>query len=146
KVIGSPNVIYDAPHYPSGGQPSALVVHQMNPIFSDPRSVDTIKAIPFIVCFSSFLDETAAIADILLPDQTFLEGWNVKSMPLTEKRVAISISQPTVKSEVDSRQAADVLLALGREFDGATNIFESAEDIVRQVVLTNVNSGGTTKT
>ena len=130
----------------SGASFSALLIHQMNPIFTDPRSIDTIKAIPFIVSFSPFLDETAAIADIVLPDQTFLESWNFKATPLIEKRVAISITQPTVKAEVDSKQAADLLLALSRELGGAANIFESAEDIVRQVVTANVSSRDAIKT
>jgi menaquinone reductase, molybdopterin-binding-like subunit len=125
---------------------SALFTHQMNPIYSYPRSIDTIKAIPFIVSCSPFLDETAAMADIVLPDQTFLESWNFKAIPLIEKRVAISITQPTVKSEVNSKQAADVLLALSRELGGAANIFESAEDIVRQVVTANVISRDAIKT
>jgi len=130
----------------SAQQFSALLVHQMNPIFSDPRSIDAIKAIPFIVSFSGFINETAAMADIILPDQTFLESWNISSTPLTEKRVAVSITQPIVKSEFDCRQAADVLITLGREFDSTTNTFESAEDMVRQVMHGVVSGPAATKT
>lgn len=131
----------------SSAQPfSALLIHQMNPIFSDPRSIDTIKAIPFIVSFAPFVDETAELADIILPDQTYLETWNVRPIPLTERRVAVSITQPAVKSELGSRQAADVLLALSREFNSGAKSFESAEDIVRQVVVPLLNPSGATKT
>jgi anaerobic selenocysteine-containing dehydrogenase len=131
----------------SSAQPfSALLIHQMNPIFSDPRSVDTIKAIPFIVSFASFVDETAELADIILPDQTYLESWNVRPIPLTEKRVAVSITQPAVKSEFGSKQAADVLLALSRELNSEAKSFESAEDIVRQIVVPLLNPSGASKT
>lgn len=130
----------------SSAQPlSALLIHQMNPIFSDPRSIDTIKAIPFIVSFAPFLDETAELADIILPDQTYLESWNMRSMPLTGKRVAVSITQPVVKSDLESRQAADVLLALSRELNSEAKSFESAEDIVRQVVVPLLHPIGATK-
>lgn len=130
----------------SSAQPfSALLIHQMNPMFSDPRSIDTIKAIPFIVDFASFMDETAQFADVILPDQTYLESWNVKAVPLTEKRVAVSLTQPVAKSAVDSRQAADVLLALSRELDGGAKSFESAEEIVKQVVANLLKPTGATK-
>jgi anaerobic selenocysteine-containing dehydrogenase len=131
----------------SSAQPfSALLIHQMNPVFSDPRSVDTIKAIPFIVSFASFVDETAELADIVLPDQTYLEIWNLRPIPLTEKRVAVSITQPAAKPEFGSRQAADVLLALSREFNSGAKSFESAEDIVRQVVVPLLKPSGVRKT
>src|SRR5207247_963532 len=113
---------------------------------SHPRSIDTIKAIPFIVSFAPFVDETAELADIVLPDQTYLESWNVRSIPLAEKRVAVSITQPAVKSDLGSRQAADVLLALSRELNSGAKSFESAEDIVRQVLVPLLNPSGATKT
>jgi anaerobic selenocysteine-containing dehydrogenase len=131
----------------SSAQPfSALFIHQMNPMFSDPRTIDTIKAIPFIVDFASFMDETAQFADVILPDLTCLESWNVKAVPLTGNRVAVSLTQPVVKSEVDSRQTADVLLALTRELDGGAKSFESAEEIIRQVVVPLLKPSGATKT
>lgn len=137
---GGPEILSSAQQF------SALLIHQMNPIFSDPRSVDTIKAIPFIVSFASFVDETAELADIILPDQTYLETWNFRPIPLTEKHVAVSITQPAVKPEFGSRQAADVLLALSREFNSGAMSFESAEDIVRQVVVPLLTPGSVRKT
>jgi len=130
----------------SSAQPfSALLIHQMNPIFSDPRTVDTIKAIPFIVSFASFVDETSELADVILPDQTYLESWNVRAIPLTEKNVAVSITQPAIKSDLGPRQAADVVLALSRELDGEARSFESAEDIVRKVMAPLTNPAGANK-
>jgi len=131
----------------SSAQPySALFIHQMNPVFSDPRTIDTIRAIPFIVSFASFMDETTQLADIILPDHTYLESWNVKSIPLPGKRVAASVTQPAVKSEFGSRQAADVVLALSRELNDQLMAFESAEDIVKQVVAGLVNPSGVKET
>ena len=130
----------------SSAQPfSALLIHQMNPVFSNPRSIDTIKAIPFIVSFAAFVDETAELADLVLPDQTYLESWNVRSIPLAEKRVAVSITQPAVESEFGSKQTADILLALSRELNNQAKSFESAKDIIKQVVVPLLNPRGTTK-
>jgi menaquinone reductase, molybdopterin-binding-like subunit len=126
----------------NGRQYSALLIHQMNPIFSNPRTADTIKAIPFIASFSSFMDETTQLADLILPDRTFLENWNVKALPLTDKRVAVNFLQPVVKPEFESKQTADVLLALSREFNSEATAFESAEAIVRQAMTPIVNPTG----
>ena len=120
---------------------SALFIHQMNPVFSNPRTIDTIKAIPFIASFASFQDETTQLSDIILPDHTYLERWNIKAIPLTEKRVAVTITQPAIASESNSRQAADVLLALSRELNDAGKSFESAEEIVKLVVASLRNPG-----
>lgn len=130
----------------SSAQPfSALFIHQMNPIFSNPRTIDTIKAIPFIVSFAPFVDETTELADVILPDQTYLESWNVRAIPLIEKNVAVSITQPAIKSDFGPRQAADVVLALSRELDREAKSFESAEDIVRQVMASLINPAGVKK-
>jgi anaerobic selenocysteine-containing dehydrogenase len=130
----------------SSAQPfSALFIHQMNPVFSNPRTIDTIGAIPFIASFASFQDETTQLSDIILPDHTYLESWNIKAIPLTEKRVAVTITQPTVTSERNSRQAADVLLALSKELNDAGKTFESAEEIVK-LVITSVRNPGIGKT
>jgi anaerobic selenocysteine-containing dehydrogenase len=127
----------------SSAQPfSALFIHQMNPLFSNPRTIDTIRAIPFIASFASFQDETTQLSDIILPDHTYLESWNIKAIPLTEKQVAVTITQPAVKSEFSSRQAADVLLALSRELNDVGKTFESAEEIVKLVIASLLNPGG----
>jgi len=118
---------------------AAMFIHQMNPVFSDPRTIDTLKPIPFIVKFGSFMDETAQFADIILPDQTYLDSWNLGAIPLTEKKMAVTVTQPIEKSDVDSRQAADVVLSLAREFDPSARSFDSAEDIVRKVVASTLN-------
>ena len=33
------------------------------------------EKIPFIASFGSFLDETSILADLILPDHSFLESW-----------------------------------------------------------------------
>jgi len=132
------DIVLDDPRYKllSSAQPySALLIHQMNPVFSDPRTLDTIKSIPFIVNFTSFMNETAHLADLILPDHTYLESWNVRTDTLTEKQVAVSITQPVIKPEASSRQAADVVFALAREFDDKTDRIESAENIVKEIVI-----------
>ena len=62
----------------SAGQVKALLVIDGNPLFTLPEQ-DKLRSalgnVPFIASFSSFLDETAAMADLILPNHVPLERW-----------------------------------------------------------------------
>ncbi len=61
-----------------GGAPQMLLLYEANPIFSAPpatRIREAIAKIPYIVSFGSFIDETSAQADLILPDNAPLESW-----------------------------------------------------------------------
>ncbi|HEX8185628.1 MAG TPA: molybdopterin-dependent oxidoreductase [Blastocatellia bacterium] len=114
-------------------KPEALMIHHANPAYFAPALKEILSSIPFITSFSSFLDETSEMADIILPDHSYLEGWDIKASNIGGARAAITITQPVVKPQYDTRQTADVLLALSRELgEGPSTGFESAEEIVKQ--------------
>ncbi len=49
-----------------------------NPMFSLPSTAgfaEALAGIPLIVSLSSFMDETTALADVILPSHTYLESW-----------------------------------------------------------------------
>jgi molybdopterin-containing oxidoreductase family iron-sulfur binding subunit len=68
------------------------------------------------------MDETATLADLILPDRHFLEAWG-DSVP---RRGVMALQQPVMQAvpHFDSKQAGDVLLAasthLGNDLGGAT--------------------------
>jgi anaerobic selenocysteine-containing dehydrogenase len=113
------------------GQISALLVHNLNLAYSSPWAAEMIKNIPLIVSFSPFLDETAQLADLILPDHSFLESWDLRSTSSLKGEPAIGLMQPVVKSEVDSRQTADVLIEVGKRLE-IPLAFGSAEEVIRQ--------------
>ena len=41
---------------------------------------EALEKVPFIASFGSFLDDTSILADLILPDHSFLESW-VDSTP-----------------------------------------------------------------
>ncbi|HEY7545885.1 MAG TPA: molybdopterin dinucleotide binding domain-containing protein, partial [Blastocatellia bacterium] len=110
---------------------SALFIHRANPVFTIPYTADAINSIPFIVSFSSFPDETSQIADLLLPDHTWLEGWNISATRAVESGSVVNLTQPVISPQLDTKQTADVLLALARSL-GSSPQFENAEETVRQ--------------
>jgi anaerobic selenocysteine-containing dehydrogenase len=117
------------------GNPQALLIHHTNPAYLAPAMKQELNGVPFIVSFSSFLDETTEMADLILPDHSYLESWDIKSANLSGSRAAVSIVQPVVKPEYDTRQTADVLLMLSHKLsESSSPRFDSAEEIVKQAV------------
>src|SRR5690606_15470901 len=62
------------------GQIRLVLVHRANPVYALPTASglrEALASVPSIVSFSSFTDETAALADLLLPDTTTTEAWGI---------------------------------------------------------------------
>ena len=115
----------------------ALLIHKVNPVYYSRSWQDVMKRIPFVASFSAFMDETTQLADLILPDHTYLESWDLKTTPLDERNGALTIQQPVVIPEFNTRQTADVLLALSRELSAESAIrspFSSAEGVVKEAV------------
>lgn len=104
----------------------ALLVHGTDPVFSLPNGKEFARAlerVPFLVSFSSFIDETSAYADLILPDSTDLEKWQEAASPPTFPLPLQSVSPPVVEPVHQTRPTGDVILdiahALGGEVQAA---------------------------
>jgi anaerobic selenocysteine-containing dehydrogenase len=109
-----------------------LMVHKTNPVYL--KRVDITK-VPFIASFSSFVDETTVLADLVLPDHSYLERWDARISDSDPNELTLSLSQPVVETQFDTRQTADVLLAVASELGGEASLrlpFKSAKDLVEQ--------------
>jgi anaerobic selenocysteine-containing dehydrogenase len=99
-----------------------LALIQGDPMHTVPPATgfqEALARVPFIVSFSSLLDDTALQADLILPDHTALESWGDVSPAGVRNRV-IGLMQPVVKPVFDTRQFPDVLLATAFELGGKT--------------------------
>ena len=98
-------------------RPQVLLIDGANPVFTAPRAWrvrETLDQVPFIVSFGSFLDETSALADLILPDHSFLESW-AESAPESGSLVAVaSAAAPAMRPLHDTRAMPDVLLQVAR--------------------------------
>jgi anaerobic selenocysteine-containing dehydrogenase len=98
--------------------PQLVLVDGVNPIFSAPKAWKVREALDkagFIVSFGSFVDETTALADLVLPDHSFLEAWSDAS-PESGSLVAVSsVAPPVMKPLFDTRAAGDVLLDVAQK-------------------------------
>jgi anaerobic selenocysteine-containing dehydrogenase len=103
------------------GEIDLLLVHGVNPVFEMPaasRFAQAIMRVPYVVSFSSFIDETAVWADLILPDNTYLESWGSSVPSPGADRPVVSSQQPVVRPLYDTRATGDVLLALAARVGG----------------------------
>ena len=94
-----------------------LLVDDVNPVFGSPAAwkvADALKRVPFIASFGSFIDETSALADLILPDHSFLESWVDASPESGSPKAAPSKFGPVMKPLYDTRSTPDVLLEVAR--------------------------------
>jgi anaerobic selenocysteine-containing dehydrogenase len=102
--------IIDAP-------PKVLLIDDVNPVFASPAAwkvADALRRVPFIVSFGAFVDETSALADLILPDHSFLESWVEASPESGSAKAARSQFGPVMRPLYNTRSTPDVLLELSR--------------------------------
>ncbi len=92
-----------------------------DPVHTIPPSTgfqDALAKVPFIVSFSSLMDDTALMADLILPDHSALESWG-DIIPLAGTRdKVIGLMQPVVVPVFDTRQFPDILMTTAHELGG----------------------------
>ncbi|MFQ6082697.1 MAG: molybdopterin-dependent oxidoreductase [Candidatus Aminicenantia bacterium] len=95
-----------------------LFLYQANPLFSLPDQKNLKKAfkkIPFIVSFSSFMDESTEWADLILPDHTYLEKWEDNPISPISYFTGLGISQPVIEPLYNTKHTGDVILSLAKK-------------------------------
>ena len=104
------------------GRIEVLILNKTNPVFALPAAAEFREAlahIPMIVSLSSFMDETTAFADLILPGHTYLESWG-DDFPEPGVGFPVgAIAQPVVSPLYDTRAVGDVILALAQRLDFA---------------------------
>ncbi len=98
-----------------------LFMYYANPIASaaDAASVHhALERIPLVVSFSPFLDESAAWADLVLPDHVYLERWQDAPAPPSVPIPVWGVVQPMVPPLHDTRATGDVILDLASRLGG----------------------------
>ncbi len=104
-----------------GYRVDTLLVFSSNPAYSLPDGglfEKALKKIPFIVSFSPFRDETALMADLILPDHTALEKFTDIVWPLGLQYPAFAVSNPVIEPIYNTRNSGDVVLELASKLGG----------------------------
>jgi anaerobic selenocysteine-containing dehydrogenase len=99
----------------------ALLIAEANPLFTLADSRNTREAldkIPFIVSFSSFMDETAMFSDLVLPNHIYLERFEDTRGPAGYHRPMAGLCKPVISPQFDTRSLGDTLIALAQAMGG----------------------------
>ena len=117
------------------GDIDVLIVNNTDPVFTTPQAAEfreAMASIPFVISLSSFMDDTTALADVILPSHTYLESWG-DDMPEPGVGFSIgSVSQPVVSPLYDTRATGDIVIELGNRLGmGEAIPWANMEDCVK---------------
>ncbi|HEY5701882.1 MAG TPA: molybdopterin-dependent oxidoreductase [Gammaproteobacteria bacterium] len=120
----------------SQGRPDVYMWYCYQPVYSNPQvqqNIEVLKdeeVLPYTVCVSPFYDESAALADLILPDTTYLERWDWEDMVGPNQVPEFYIRQPLVKPMGEVRDFKDVCCELAERM-GFPLGYSSAEEFVQ---------------
>jgi menaquinone reductase, molybdopterin-binding-like subunit len=100
---------------------SVLLLYNANPVFAAPAAWGVSRAldkIPFIASFGSFIDETSALADLILPDHSSLESWLDDAPWCGAAKSVVSVAPPAMNPLHNTRAMPDVLLDVAHQLGG----------------------------
>lgn len=115
--------------------PGVYMWYGHNPAYANgdvARTVEILKdeeRLPFTVCVSPFYDESAALADLILPDATYLERWDWEDGHSPDQLPEYYIRQPVVAPRGEARDFKDVCCELADRM-GFPLGFESGQAFV----------------
>jgi anaerobic selenocysteine-containing dehydrogenase len=118
------------------GRPEVYMWYCYTPVYANgecQENIDILKdesLIPFTVCVNAYYDESAALADLILPNPSYLEWWDWEDMVSPTQVPEFYIRQPFVKPLGESRDFKDVVCDLANRM-GFPLGFNSAEEFVK---------------
>jgi len=102
-----------------GTQPlGVLMTHMDNPVYTGPNSklishvLQDEGRVPFHVSIDPFLNESNFYADLILPEATYLERWDLLSPPPMEGIPYIALRQPLAKPMGQALPFPEILIEL----------------------------------
>lgn len=118
--------------------PSAVVVFRdASPLrtLGLPEDVDAaLERCSLVVSLSPYLDEAAAMADLLLPSHTALESWQAIAPPPADGAEKLACARPAAIPRLDTRDVISTLKAVAQELGGPAldaAPFASSEDVIK---------------
>jgi len=121
----------------SAGRPDVYMWYCYAPVYANgevQENIDILKderLIPYTVCVNPFYDESAALADLILPDATYLERWDYEDMVSPTQVAEYYIRQPVVKPLGEARDFGDVCCELAQRM-GFPLGFKTKEEFVKK--------------
>ncbi|MEP7153641.1 MAG: molybdopterin dinucleotide binding domain-containing protein, partial [Nitrospira sp.] len=119
----------------AGHQRPVLLLYDCNPLFTLPSAIpihQLFTSASFIASFSSCLDESTALADLILPDHSRLETWGDHVQDGSSPRRGASLIQPVVTPLYDTRALGETILDLTRRLHPDTDLPRTFAELLRK--------------
>ena len=100
----------------------ALLVYNANPCYTlkNAKAVtEAVKKIPFVISFSSYMDETTQLANVVLPSHMFLERREDLRLLGPVPLDITALSQPMIAPLFDTRHPGNSVLSLAAAMEGS---------------------------
>jgi anaerobic selenocysteine-containing dehydrogenase len=120
-----------------------LMSYRYNPAYFDPQSTLSAQVladeslIPYHVAVDSFMSESAALADIVLPATTYLESWGVHSVPAYEMVPFVTVQQPVVAPQGQSLPFDQICIELAQRIGNGMEeyfAFGTVQDYIKATI------------
>ena len=96
---------------------NTLFIYNSNPVFflnNGNKFIMGMQKVPFIVSFSSIIDDTSHFSDLILPEHTFLEDWLDDQTSTIDGYSVFSLGRPAVKPLYNTNNFVDVILKIAK--------------------------------
>ena len=97
-------------------QAQIILLDNANPAYLLPSALQALSKADFIASFGSFVDDSAAYADVLLPAHHPLES-AMAVVPSVSARANVTVSTPFVRPLYDTRSMEETLTALAKKMN-----------------------------
>lgn len=124
--------------------PEVLFVYAANPAYGLPEAAAMAKALekaPFKVSFASFMDETAAMCDLILPNSLTLERYDDVATPYGSAFCSLTLVKPLIAPIFDTKTTADFILDTAKKMNLALG-HDSLEKALKEKAAVLAKSDG----
>ncbi|MEM7008062.1 MAG: molybdopterin-dependent oxidoreductase, partial [Thermodesulfobacteriota bacterium] len=100
-----------------------LFIYDVNPVFTLPTQLnfgDALTKVPFVVSFSSFMDETTEHANLIMPNNTPIESWG----DYQPRESVHGLIQPAMSPVFNTKGTGDVILSVSGQVEELNGRYE----------------------
>lgn len=110
-----------------------VIVYYWNPAYSEPdcKRWENFLKKTFTISFSPFMDETTALAKLVLPDHTYLERFEDAQTHSSVINPSFGIRQPVIPPLYNTQNACDTLIKIAKKL-GLDFPWETFEEAVKE--------------
>lgn len=116
------SMLHNLPTALKSGAVSTLFIQEANPCYAMPRADKFKKAVakvPFVVALSSCMNETAGMADVVLPLASYLERLEDVPSPARVPYSVLGLTRPVLANVPEAKHPGDIYLTLAKALGGS---------------------------